>query len=67
MSVTSGVLHIIRPFNKPKCCFSTELLRFVPKHIPVQENDIKQLEEFVSSSSRLAILTGAGISTESGK
>lgn len=46
--------------------YSTELLKYVPKHNPVEENDIDQLREFISTSSALVVLTGAGISTESG-
>lgn len=46
--------------------YSTDLLKFVPKHKPAQENEITRLKTFISASSNLVILTGAGISTESG-
>lgn len=46
--------------------YSSESLKFVPKHSPVEKRHIEQLREFISTSSALVILTGAGISTESG-
>lgn len=46
--------------------FSTKLQIFVPKHNPVIETDIKLLEEFIANSKKIVVLTGAGISTESG-
>lgn len=39
---------------------------FVPKCEPAQPEDIKRLQEFVKHSRQLLVLTGAGISTESG-
>ncbi|KAL3857015.1 hypothetical protein ACJMK2_011717 [Sinanodonta woodiana] len=39
---------------------------FVPSHRTVTEFDVKLLETFVAKSKRLFVLTGAGISTESG-
>ncbi|KAJ8954658.1 hypothetical protein NQ314_007058 [Rhamnusium bicolor] len=45
---------------------STQLPNFVPKHDPVLDSDVKQLESFVNNSNKITILTGAGISTESG-
>ncbi|XP_055678415.1 NAD-dependent protein deacylase Sirt4 [Lutzomyia longipalpis] len=39
---------------------------FIPKHNPVAESDIAKLEEFLHNKSRILVLTGAGISTESG-
>lgn len=58
---------LFHPLKTSLYCYSTELLRYIPKHRPVQENEINQLREFISTSSSLLILTGAGISTESGK
>lgn len=46
--------------------FSTQLHQFVPKHNPVNEEDLKILKNFILSSKKLVVLTGAGISTESG-
>lgn len=39
---------------------------FVPKHLPVKEEDIDKLDRLISVSRNILILTGAGISTESG-
>lgn len=41
--------------------------QYVPKHQPVLEEDVKRLEEFLISKPNIVVLTGAGISTESGK
>ena len=40
--------------------------KFVPKHSAVDSHDIKVLSEFINSKQKLFVLTGAGISTESG-
>lgn len=39
---------------------------FVPKHEPARIEDIKNLENFLRDRSNVLVLTGAGISTESG-
>jgi NAD-dependent deacetylase sirtuin 4 len=39
---------------------------YVPPHVKPLANDINKLQEFISNSKRLFIITGAGISTESG-
>lgn len=44
----------------------SSLLPFVPKHSPASEDDIERVNNFVNSADKLLILTGAGISTESG-
>ncbi|XP_013785546.1 NAD-dependent protein deacylase Sirt4-like [Limulus polyphemus] len=41
-------------------------ISFVPCHSPVNSKDIEKLQEFIDNSTRLLVLTGAGISTESG-
>lgn len=41
--------------------------QFVPKHEPVSEKEISKLETFLGSKSNILVLTGAGVSTESGK
>ncbi|GAB0093770.1 NAD-dependent protein deacylase [Sergentomyia squamirostris] len=39
---------------------------FIPKHDPVAQSDIARLEDFLRDKSQILVLTGAGISTESG-
>lgn len=39
---------------------------FVPKHTPVQTSDAITLERFIKEHNKILVLTGAGISTESG-
>ena len=39
---------------------------FVPIHNPLSTADLQKLEQFLSNSRRLFVLTGAGVSTESG-
>lgn len=41
-------------------------LQFVPQHKPVPEKYIKWLEEFLQDKPNILVLTGAGVSTESG-
>lgn len=41
-------------------------MTFVPQHEPVDENDIRKLEDFLQAKPNVLVLTGAGISTESG-
>lgn len=68
------VLSISKPFAAVRRQFGTEVgkklrtepFSFVPKHLPVSENDVELLREFINKSRRLFVLTGAGISTESG-
>ena len=40
--------------------------QFVPSHAPLLEKDLARLEQFVRGSKRLFVLSGAGVSTESG-
>ncbi|XP_030379092.1 NAD-dependent protein deacylase Sirt4 [Scaptodrosophila lebanonensis] len=40
--------------------------QYVPQHKPVFDDDIKRLEDFLLSKPNILVLTGAGISTESG-
>ena len=40
--------------------------QFVPKHQPVDPNDVNRLENFLRDKQNVLVLTGAGISTESG-
>ena len=53
-----GVLYT---FNR-KCAN----LAFVPKHKSVEEEDIQKVQDFVTEARNLLVITGAGISTESG-
>ena len=52
-------------FNR-NSSLSSSVHSFVPKHASVNKCDIFQLQKFVSQSNKLLVLTGAGISTESG-
>ncbi|XP_046386929.1 NAD-dependent protein deacylase Sirt4 [Ischnura elegans] len=45
---------------------SLNAVNFVPKYAPVKENDIRRLHEYINNASKLLVVTGAGISTESG-
>ena len=38
----------------------------VPKHATLLERQYKMLEDFIKSANKLLVLTGAGLSTESG-
>lgn len=46
--------------------FSAAKQQYVPKHQPVLEEDVKKLQEFLLDKPNIVVLTGAGISTESG-
>lgn len=41
--------------------------KFVPKHEPANPEDVQKLEKFLANKQNVLVLTGAGISTESGK
>lgn len=41
-------------------------LTFVPRHQPVDESQLDRLQELIDNFSSVLVLTGAGISTESG-
>lgn len=40
--------------------------QFVPKHEPANPADVEKLEKFLADKHNVLVLTGAGISTESG-
>ena len=40
--------------------------QFVPKYNPLNDDDLEKIREFVARTRNLFVLTGAGISTESG-
>lgn len=46
--------------------YSNSSLKFVPKSKPLSIDDVKKLNEFIVSSNKLCVLSGAGVSTESG-
>lgn len=56
--------HVFRSSNTPLRFISSQ---FVPAHEPLQEKDIQSLENFLSDKPNILVLTGAGISTESGR
>lgn len=39
---------------------------FIPQHLPAKEEDIDRLKRLLETSKNIVVLTGAGISTESG-
>ncbi|XP_026684292.1 NAD-dependent protein deacylase Sirt4-like [Diaphorina citri] len=41
-------------------------ISFIPKHKPVEESDINKLKQFIEKYNKILVVTGAGISTESG-
>nr|CAD7599725.1 unnamed protein product [Timema genevievae] len=49
---------------KSKC--SLHSLAFVPKHNPADEAEIEKLKHFLKYRENICVLTGAGVSTESG-
>jgi len=49
-----------------KRLYSFTSFKFVPKHNPPSVTEVQQLQEFVETRSKLFVLTGAGVSTESG-
>lgn len=40
--------------------------QFIPKHEPARPEDVQRLENFLRGKQNVLVLTGAGISTESG-
>ena len=48
----------------PKRCFATQF--FVPRHDVAKTEDVEKIRDFLSDKPRILVLTGAGISTESG-
>ncbi|GJQ78198.1 putative NAD-dependent protein deacylase [Trypoxylus dichotomus] len=59
--IFSPIIHRLFAVN-----YSTTNFNFIPKHLPVEKTSINLLKEFINNSKRLLVLTGAGISTESG-
>lgn len=48
------------------CLFRRFSNQFVPKHEPANPADVLKLEKFLADKHNVLVLTGAGISTESG-
>ncbi|KAK6184272.1 hypothetical protein SNE40_006773 [Patella caerulea] len=44
----------------------TQPVSFVPNSVPPSENELAELQDLIRKSKRLLVLTGAGLSTESG-
>lgn len=62
-----SVISCFRLFNGQLANVNRQQQQFVPKHLPVLDEDVKRLEDFLENKSNIVVLTGAGISTESGK
>ena len=67
-----NILETLRNFDKRSISLSPvsldqHQLRFVPKCKEPLSNEIERLNDFVQTSRNLFILSGAGISTESGE
>lgn len=60
----TGMAVSLTGIRSQRLCKSN--LAFVPKCDPVTIRDVIRLKEFVDKRHRLCVLTGAGISTESG-
>jgi NAD-dependent deacetylase sirtuin 4 len=52
--------------NKRILSSLSQTSRYIPKHNSVSELDVVKLSEFITSNKKILVLTGAGISTESG-
>lgn len=54
--------------NTSKCLLNHTIgcSRFVPNHEPIQEKDVLALAKFLADKPNILVLTGAGVSTESG-
>ena len=61
--ILQQVTKHIFPSNLQRNCAS---LAFVPKHRSAVEEDILKVQDFVTNADNLLVITGAGISTESG-
>ena len=57
---------VVRGVKKTHALQRASLSQFVPRHTRLADQELLRLERFVHSSSKLFVLTGAGVSTESG-
>lgn len=55
------------PIKQPAAQQKLALSHFVPKYNPLSDQDFQKIHEFVTLAKSLFVLSGAGISTESGK
>lgn len=66
----SAVLQQVCKFNPRLRCHSTiselKFDRFVPQSKELDHHEVNRLQQLLTASARLLVLTGAGISTESG-
>ncbi|XP_020034650.1 NAD-dependent protein lipoamidase sirtuin-4, mitochondrial [Castor canadensis] len=56
--------HWITNFSRP--CFHGSIGLFVPPSPPLDPQKVKELQRFITLSKKLLVMTGAGVSTESG-
>lgn len=68
MQCSSGRLSIMGRvmYKRMSSIAEKELRQFVPAHDSISPQDLDRVEEFILQSKRLFVLTGAGVSTESG-
>lgn len=61
-------MHLLRinPIFLNACVRNLSNFSCVPKYDPVNETDLIKLKGFLTNHKRICVLTGAGISTESG-
>jgi NAD-dependent deacetylase sirtuin 4 len=52
--------------NRVKNARNLSTMRYVPHHSSPREDDVRRLQNFVDSVRKIFVLTGAGMSTESG-
>ncbi|XP_005987228.1 NAD-dependent protein lipoamidase sirtuin-4, mitochondrial [Latimeria chalumnae] len=65
LKVSKGC-HLLRLFSYSSSSAVAPSLDFVPASRPLDSIELEDLQEFISRSKRLIIMTGAGLSTESG-
>ncbi|XP_076761466.1 NAD-dependent protein deacylase Sirt4 [Xylocopa sonorina] len=64
--ISMNTREIINKIGYLSCRPCSSNFAFVPKCEPVKDSDLLKLKDFIDSHSSMCILTGAGISTESG-
>ncbi|XP_053986416.1 NAD-dependent protein deacylase Sirt4-like isoform X1 [Hylaeus volcanicus] len=67
-SIRTGMCTPVYKIGAPTILFRTysSILTFVPKCEQTKDSDLLRLKEFIDKHNNICILTGAGISTESG-